>query len=1064
MSQMQETFSIVSENLKNVSSLSILLSNRQSYLYERLKESITFFSQPFQKQCILVPNPEIKSWLQMQLANDFSNKVAMGFEFLFPPSCFSTLSFLDFLIKGCFSVQSQDTDYFDLAYQTAQEIAMKYWYGFDPKNASEIETTQVQKKKEIVLQLEAKIEKKLVDVGSMNIQALHVFGFSTFCPEYFTILQDLATKFPVHLWLLSPCMLFWTDICSDFEAHSIEKRAFQKNISFAEQRKLSDLVFDRNRLLANAGRLGRDFARMIEDASISYEEAYIPPRFALKDPNYREHIRPDVIVEDFEREDTSSFLKFVQTDLLLLTGKREQKIDISSCDRSMQVHSSYTVLQEIKVLYEELEKWAHSENKVLQPGQILVLAPDIDIYFSAIVRIFGQKESQFSYQVLDDKIGRSKNLTSAFLNLLDLRRSRMNVEALFLLFQTPAFFRKLKLQPEDLSLLYSWMIHSDFRWGFDAKNRQELLQEEGFSVQKFQETGTWEAFSEEVLASWLEKGMDVSTSNVLGRCITVIQSLYLDLEECQKERSLFDWAQFLRCFLSAYFQPDYDSSHEKLEYEIIVEAIDLLSRSNSDDDKNKETVIAFSTVRKLLECSLEEVQKRRNVTVQSTVLFATIGTVGTRERDAICLIGMNEHAFPRKQERHLQTKLLLQHGYLCSDRFSLRDLDSYFFIESLLLARKLFFLSYQGYSFEERTVTPPSAIILEFLQTLDDGYVVEKQLPSKKIAQVHNLYSSTLSPCRKATSFQSNNFLKRDSSAILFYTLQELLQVAKSPLKPFFQNNLGLYLSSWEEARLSTEETGLDRLEYWKLRKEAFKKTEEQFEPFLQSLQKRDGVHGKVQALSLKEELKELQDACLSFGIKPDATLTIELASSCKTVQEILPNEWHMPPLAFELDGQTVLLEGRLENIHQDGIIFFSNKNTSHIVRQWPEILLRAYVLKQLALPFKNDVYFLKNGKTLPLVIDNPVFELRKYVAFCLRCQEKPCCLFPDGIEHLLKENSDKFLNLMQFQNQDPYISYYVKSTPLMQVQEEIIEWQKMAKELFYDFLLKQKEEKAALD
>ena len=76
----------------------------------------------------------------------------------------------------------------------------------------------------------------------------------------------------------------------------------------------------------------------------------------------------------------------------------------------------------------------------------------------------------------------------------------------------------------------------------------------------------------------------------------------------------------------------------------------------------------------------------------------------------VCLVGMNDTAYPR-HDRPPAFDLIAQHPRP-GDR-STRDDDRYLFLEALLSARDVFYISYVGRSIRDNSAIPPSVLVSE---------------------------------------------------------------------------------------------------------------------------------------------------------------------------------------------------------------------------------------------------------------------------------------------------------------------------------------------------------------
>jgi exodeoxyribonuclease V gamma subunit len=85
----------------------------------------------------------------------------------------------------------------------------------------------------------------------------------------------------------------------------------------------------------------------------------------------------------------------------------------------------------------------------------------------------------------------------------------------------------------------------------------------------------------------------------------------------------------------------------------------------------------------------------------------------------VCLVGMNDGAFPRPTQ-HLSFDLIAKAPRL-GDR-STREDDHYLFLETLLSARQRLYLSYVGQSIRDNSEAPPSVLVSELMDYIEQGF------------------------------------------------------------------------------------------------------------------------------------------------------------------------------------------------------------------------------------------------------------------------------------------------------------------------------------------------------
>ena len=87
------------------------------------------------------------------------------------------------------------------------------------------------------------------------------------------------------------------------------------------------------------------------------------------------------------------------------------------------------------------------------------------------------------------------------------------------------------------------------------------------------------------------------------------------------------------------------------------------------------------------------------------VTFCAMVPMRSLPFEVVCMIGMNDGAFPRVQRAFGFDRMADE--FRKGDR-SRRDDDRYLFLESLLCARRCFYVSYTGRNIRDDSVIPPS--------------------------------------------------------------------------------------------------------------------------------------------------------------------------------------------------------------------------------------------------------------------------------------------------------------------------------------------------------------------
>ncbi|MFQ5677268.1 MAG: exodeoxyribonuclease V subunit gamma, partial [bacterium] len=385
--------------------LQVFYSNRVERLYLTLKEQLfSSATSPFTKRFVIVPSPAMKAWLMTRLADDPEIGIAAGI----------AVSYLEPTVYEIIETMSAHPESFP-KYHSNLELALcieaeiRRVLAVFPSMAREEKdvwsplfdylqcaTTSSRKSERRLIALSDKLAglfqeygkfgtkmlrhwknsseggwqaalwRKLVgEIGPEHIEwqssnaAVHLFSMSFLSRQQHQLLVGLSETIPVHYYLLSPCQVFWSDILSDREGRKLQENWEKQGISDSREFFLEEYLYDRNPLLANFGRLGREMTVQIEESGAITDEDYELPG------------------------NPSSILEAVQTDILLLRNPDpEKRIDLPN-NGAIQVHVAGNRMREVQILYDTIlgiiEKHAEEENPIL-PEDFIVMAPDIMDY------------------------------------------------------------------------------------------------------------------------------------------------------------------------------------------------------------------------------------------------------------------------------------------------------------------------------------------------------------------------------------------------------------------------------------------------------------------------------------------------------------------------------------------------------------------------------------------------------------------------------------------------------------------------------------------------------------
>ncbi len=538
---------------------------------------------------------------------------------------------------------------------------------------------------------------------------LHVFGAGSMPPLYLWFFQKLAEFIPVHFLYLAPCRAEWSFAIPACE----KKRRPLDRLTRSEDDSLENPDADDddfNVLLTSCGRLGREFF-----ASILEYTDYDPddPRNDFHEPE----------------KDGATLLHQLQQDILDGVNRTGTPV-VATDDDTLYFVSCHHQLREIEILHDELLT-RFSRHPEWRAGDVMVMAPDIDAYAPYIKAVFEsipQDSPRYIPFQLGDRLPESDDeVYQAFLALWKIAFGRYPLSEVFALLSTPAVAAKFGFDAADFELLRTLFRETPVAWGIDGAHRSELL---GQNTPLFEEQ-SWRRWRERLLLGFAMRpdvdGTEKLYSGILparfmeGERAALVMRLDEFLEQLirlepllSRPRPPAEWRPILSRLPEMFFSPDH------LRYLAIRHIREAAEAVCTDAER---AGIAFPVTAEVLFAEIEQELRSRDRSgsgfLRGGVTFCAMQPMRNIPHRMICLLGMDEESFPRRTS-HFGPDLIWRQPRR-GDR-SPRLEDRYFFLESLLAAREVLYISYVGQSVIDNEPCPPSSLVSELTNYLSTRY------------------------------------------------------------------------------------------------------------------------------------------------------------------------------------------------------------------------------------------------------------------------------------------------------------------------------------------------------
>jgi exodeoxyribonuclease V gamma subunit len=516
-----------------------------------------------------------------------------------------------------------------------------------------------------------------------------LFGISALSPGYLEVVAALARAVDVHLFQMNPCRQYWGDIRSE--------RAIARARSDGSERAL--YAESGNSLFASLGVQARDYFDMLIECAP------------------REH-------DLFEAPGETSLLRCLQSDILDLRerGRGEAPaVARRADDDSIQIHVCHSPMREVEVLHDQLLA-LFQRRPTLTPSDVVVLTPNIADYAPYIEAVFATapRARYLPFSLTDRGLNIVSPVVAGFLSFLDIVGSRLDANGVLTLLETRAVQRRFDLGERDLALIHRWVRDSGIRWGVDAQARADL----GLPAYA---QNTWRAGLDRLLLGYALPGeerrlfadvlpyddIEGGNAQVLGRFQTFVERLFEFERRLRSPRSPADWEALLGNLLDIFFDPD---EAEEADAQAVRQAMGELAQAAQQGGFVQP--VSLDVVKADVRGRLEgRVGGGRYLA--GGVTFAGLVPMRCTPFKVVCLIGMNDGAFPRVH--HPPGFDRMADDFRRGDRPRRAD-DRYLFLEAILSARAVLYLSYVGQSIRDNSPIPPAVVVSELTDYLKQAF------------------------------------------------------------------------------------------------------------------------------------------------------------------------------------------------------------------------------------------------------------------------------------------------------------------------------------------------------
>ncbi|WWO96877.1 MAG: exodeoxyribonuclease V subunit gamma [Candidatus Dasytiphilus stammeri] len=638
------------------------------------------------------------------------------------------------------------------------------------------------------------VSKLKIIKNSILPERIFIIGMSTLSPLYLQFLHILSKYMDIYLMNTNPCRYYWMDIM-DYPYLGVvnSHKRQQKNNFFDEKSKSFCLTveepFNYNYLLSSWGKLGSDYLYWLSQIETYEIDAFVD----IEGVNLLSCIQHDIL----ELED-HTILGMTPETFNNSYKKRLLKLE----DNSISIHRCKNKHHEVEILYQNLVK-IMNKDPTITPDDIIVMVANIDDYYPFIQSVFGSLSSEKNYlpfYIADVSIVKIYPLLHTFLTLLQLPETQsFTSDYIFSLLDVPEIILHFHMNKNDLSTIRTNEHLYSYIWKNITNNNCNLYdyltkslpgndqQKENFKINYNLQLASKIFKLVKNLCKWR---LFLSHKRIIKNWMTVCKDLmdnfFLITDKETESAFLFVEHQWRKMLLQAKFYPN--------------------------------TIHSIFLCKKFI--SIIHNIKLNQKFFTGGINFSSLIPMRSLPFKIVCLLGMNEGVYPRRNSTFCFN---LMNSFSERGDPNIHDNDKYLFLESLLSARNIFYISYVDYFFQDKNIRLSSILVRKLIDYISKNFVLpfndsfnldrSTQLVREHLVCVHTnnyCYSNNFYHQIKLPNQQNivnnnseinqvncqNNF---SESQLQHIDIQQFLLFWQHPIRYFFQTSLGVNFFSKEK-------------------------------------------------------------------------------------------------------------------------------------------------------------------------------------------------------------------------------------------------------------------------
>ena len=763
--------------------MQLFFSNTIEALSRSLADEISQHRDPFCPVTIIVPNPYIRNWIQMKIAE--RNGITMNLNFhvlndglkkmldcctshdekpsLLEQNDIQLLLYhaltsidhesspvrliRDYLYAGA-HIKKEDYDHklfqrssrlsrYFIEYELFREEMVKSWMNGRLTLDTEMESAQQHLYHAIFkkngyrdsinknwLTLPQYFNRSILKHPQGVSQKFIIFGESHLSPFHARLLFELGTYLTISLYQINPCSEFWEDITTPAEDRWQRIRSIQiEKTPDGDSLRYNE---NENPLLKLWGKTGRETMKLLS---------------LIEDAGSREQRCTSEWISSDRSPAEPTVLGIVQDQILRRTTMNESSARISQ-DTSIQVASCPELFREVESVYNSI---LHNleYNASLKMTDIAVMVPDMELYGPVIHSVFSREPRRLTYSLIDSTAAADSLFSRAVLSLFEIATGSFTRKEISGLLRNPCFYEAHAMTLSDVLIWLDWAdnlnIFREFKKSDDpdpARNmhtwQQGLLRLRLGRImdtrQSSVQNGEFISFQNVVPYADINTG-DPRLIDTISSVIELIYARTAGLRTLAVSAS--EWVRLISELIAEFLAVP---AHKPEENSIYVNLMDCLGRLIILDrlsGPDSASTLSITAIKEFIAETMTGIASAHGSYLSSGINISALVPKRQIPFKIIYIMGMQEGIFPGSSDRSTLNLMTIMRKIGDASR---PDVNKYHFLETLLSAREKLYITYISKDLQKDHDIHPNSVTGQLITYLNNhvinkGFIVS-EVPS----------------------------------------------------------------------------------------------------------------------------------------------------------------------------------------------------------------------------------------------------------------------------------------------------------------------------------------------